>query len=97
MHAIFDDSRHAIVFAGRIANGFTGRIQEGVTIAVPDHRALREWTVPPEQEGAVLCIARADPKRYRLYYHLRDIDKSQFIPTGRFFGGIVPIYPPGRS
>jgi hypothetical protein len=94
MHAIFDDERHEIVFAVRLAEGFAGPVVEGATLGVPDCRALEPRPGPWQRPGAVLCISKSDPRRYQLYYHLRDVERREFVPTGRHYGGVVSIYPP---
>ena len=62
-------------------------LQEGVALdAAP---LYGRWTPDREPFEQILCVSTSDPKYFKIFRNRRDIDPTQFQPTGRHFGGIL--------
>jgi hypothetical protein len=61
-------------------------IEPGAWVEVPEDLYLwPEGTIAPEQ---MLCRSTIDPKVFKVFKYNRDIDRSQFVPTGPNYGGV---------
>jgi hypothetical protein len=61
-------------------------VQEGVSLDIPsNYDAWPEGAECPEQ---VLCTSTADPSHFKLFKYHKDIDRNEFRPTGKRFGGV---------
>ena len=62
------------------------KIEEGVGLDIPSNLELRPSGEPGPEH--VLCVSHSDPKHYKLFKFSRDIDPTEFKPTGKSFGGV---------
>ncbi len=86
MYAVTTDRLNAIHFLSERPQGEGLKIQEGVGLDIPSNLELWPSGEPgPEQ---VLCVSLSDPKHYKLFKFSRDIDPTEFEPTGKSFGGV---------
>ena len=86
LYAVTIDPLNAIFFVGERPEGNRWKVQEGVEIDIPIN--LADWPEGEESPVQVLCTAVSDPNHYRMFKNRRDIDFSEFQPTGKHFGGI---------
>jgi hypothetical protein len=89
MHAVFDDETNSITFVRSIPRWFQGRFERNVTLD-PLPKDLQLWPPGAARPERVLCVARDDPKHYRLFKYGKDVDPNTFIPTGKTFIGVLP-------
>jgi hypothetical protein len=61
-------------------------VEEGVELDLP----LNYDTRPDDAESPeqILCTSVTNPKHYKMFKYLRDIDSTEFKPTGKRFAGI---------
>lgn len=89
MHAVFDDETNSITFVRAIPRWFEGRYERHVTLD-PLPEDLHLWPEGAARPEVVLCVARDDPKHYRIFKYGKDVDRTVFNPTGKNFGGVLP-------
>ena len=61
-------------------------VNEGAWVEVSED--LSSWPEGAEAPDQTLCRSKSDPKVYRLFKYDREIDRSEYMPTGTVFGGI---------
>jgi hypothetical protein len=60
-------------------------IEEGARVEVPPNLYRRpDGSEAPE---VLLCRSTTDPKHYRVFHDRKDVDPSEFTPTGMTYGG----------
>jgi hypothetical protein len=59
---------------------------EDVQLSVEPNLSL--WPEGADRPQARLCISIDDPKDFRVFKYEREIDRSQFKPTGLSYGGV---------
>jgi hypothetical protein len=60
-------------------------IEPGAWVEVPEDLYL--WPEGTDRPQQTLCRSTIDPKIYKVFKYNRDVDRSQFTPTGRNYGG----------
>ncbi len=86
IYAVTVEPLNSIFFLAEAPEGDGWDVQEGVSLDIPsNYDAWPEGAECPEQ---VLCTSTSDPKHYKLFKYAKDIDRGEFRPTGRNFGGV---------
>ena len=62
------------------------RIQEGVELDLPVN--YDTWSEGAESPEQIVCTSVTNPKHYKMFKYLRDVDPTEFKPTGKHFAGI---------
>jgi len=87
--------QHSIVLANTIADGFQGTVRKNVTFdPIPEDYDL--WPEGSEAPQHILGEFENEPGHYRLFKYARDLRGSGFRLTGKYFGGLVAVYPRSR-
>jgi hypothetical protein len=61
------------------------KVEEGVGIEIPTNVNL--WPDGAECPEQVLCRSTSDPKQFKIFKYTREINRNEFVPTGKNFGG----------
>jgi hypothetical protein len=88
MHgAVTIPEMYTTFFLGELPENREGlEVNEGAWVEVPEDLSLwPEGTIAPDQ---TLCRSTTDPKVYRVFKYDREIDRSEFAPTGTVYGGV---------
>jgi hypothetical protein len=86
LYAVTVEPFNAICFISERPDDNPWEVQEGVGLdAAP---LFGRWTPEREPFEQILCVSTSDPYYFKVFRNQRDIDPSQFRPTGRHFGGI---------
>jgi hypothetical protein len=88
MHgAVTIPEMYTTFFLGELPENREGlEVNEGAWVEIPGD--LSQWPEGTDAPEQTLCRSTADPKVYRLFKYDREIDRSQFIPTGMAYGGV---------
>jgi hypothetical protein len=86
MYAVTIEPLNAIVFLVERPESDRWEIQEGVELDIPANYA--EWPSGEERPEQVLCASTSNPKHYKVFKFSREIDRTEFRPTGKNFGGV---------
>ena len=63
------------------------KLLEGATLDPDSYLGLGEWPEGTESPEQPLCVSIKDPKIYKIYKYNKEIDLSNFCPTGINYGG----------
>jgi hypothetical protein len=86
LHAVIMGPFNAIFFVSERPDANEWEVQEGVSLDIPFNYDTRpDGEEAPEQ---ILCRSVSDSKHYKMFKYSRDIDPTEFQPTGKHFGGI---------
>jgi hypothetical protein len=62
-------------------------VEGGAQLDIPSNYDLRPKGAPPPEQ--VVCVSTSDPKHFKIFKYSRDINPSEFRPTGKSFGGLL--------
>ncbi len=86
LYAVTIEPLNAIFFVSESPDHDEWEVQEGAELDLPfNYDSWPDGAEPPEQ---IFCTSVSDPKHYRIFKHGRDIDPTEFQPTGKHFGGV---------
>jgi hypothetical protein len=86
LYAVTIEPLNAIFFLDKRPEGHRLKVHEGVELDLPfNYDSWPDGAEPPEQ---ILCTSVSDPHHYKMFKYKRDIDPSEFQPTGKHFGGV---------
>ncbi len=86
LYAVTIEPLNTIVFVSEQPEGNPWDVQEGVALdAAPLYGT---WTADRGSLEEILCVSTVEAKYFKVFRDQRDIDPTQFRPTGRHYGGI---------
>ena len=86
MFAVTIDPLNAIAFLAVRPQGEQWSVQDEVEIDLPSNYA--DWSPGAAAPGQILCVSTSDKKRFKVFKSPHDINRAEFRPTGRNFGGV---------
>ncbi len=86
MYAVTIEELDAIFFLSDEPQGEGWQVQEGVGLDVPSN--YDTWSEGEKQPEQVLCSSISNPLNYKVFKNNKDIDTTEFQPTGKHFGGV---------
>jgi hypothetical protein len=86
LYAVTIEPLNAIYFVSERPEADRWKVQEGVELDIPfNYDTWPEGAECPEQ---ILCTSISEPNHYKIFKYRRDIDPTEFRPTGKHFGGV---------
>ena len=86
LYAVTIEPLNAVFFVSERPDANGWKVQEGVELDIPfNYDTWPDGAEPPEQ---ILCTSVLDPNHYRMFKYSKNIDPTEFLLTGRHFGGI---------
>ena len=86
MYAVTIPLLNAVFFVTKPPGDIPGDVQDNVEVDIPSYLYL--WSTDAERPEQVLCVRNTNPRHYKIYKFLRDVDVEKHTPTGKNFGGI---------
>ena len=86
MYAVTIEPLDAIFFLSERPQEDNWQVQEGVDLDVPSN--YDTWPEGEKQPEQVLCASISNPLTYKIFKYSKDIDPTEFRPTGKHFGGV---------
>jgi hypothetical protein len=88
LYAVTIDLLNRIFFVSDRPDDNEWEVQEDVSLEVGTIYGI--WTPDLGPLHETLCVSTSDPKYYRVFLHSHDLDREDYRPTGRRFGGLFP-------
>jgi hypothetical protein len=86
LYAVEISGWNSILFMAERPPSGDWTVAEGVEIDVPVNFDL--WPEEAPQPDQTLCRSTTNPNHYKVFKYSSDIDRSEFEPTGKGWGGI---------
>ncbi len=86
LYAVTIEPFNAIFFVCDRPEQDEWEFEEGVELEIPfNYESGRTGNEPAE---LVLCRFLSNPRHYRMFKNIKDVDLTEFEPTGKHFGGL---------
>ena len=86
IYAVTIEPLKAVYFLNEPPAGDLWDVQDGISLDIPAN--YDSWPVGSECPEQILCTSTSDPRHYKVFKNAKDVDRHEFQPTGKRFGGV---------